>query len=180
MKIVGVANQKGGVGLFNLIFVADLVTSNVTPDQTDSVTSPLPIPIIRRTGYLPDALSPRRVMIVLVTCATKFSSSLTISQTYRLIYLPTLTGLAIARILSFQTGRKKLICRSRLVKLWPSSKLVAWAVPIAASAISHRTPPWIVPIGFACLSVSATISIVAVPGATSINLKPSVLAIAGG
>src|SRR6185436_8395821 len=34
--------------------------------------------------------------------------------------------------------------------------------------------------GFACFWVSVTISIVAVPGPTSINLKPSVLAMAGG
>ena len=141
---------------------------------------PLAIPIMRRTGYLPDALSPRRVMIVLVTCATIFSSSLTISQTYRLICLPRLTDFAIARIRSFQTGRKKLICRSILVKLSPSSKLVAWAVPIAASAISHKTPPCMVPIGLACFSVSVLSSMVAVPSPTSVNLKPRVFAIAGG
>jgi hypothetical protein len=146
--------------------------SNVTPDQSDNVTRPARDSDHSRTGYLPDALSPRRVMIVLVTCATIFSSSLTISQTYRLICLPTLTGFAIARIRSFQTGRKKLICRSILVKLSPSSKLVAWAVPIAASAISHRTPPCMVPIGLACFSVSVRSSMVAVPIPTSINLRP--------
>jgi hypothetical protein len=52
--------------------------------------------------------------------------------------------------------------------------------PMAASAMSHNTPPWIVPIGFAWISVSAMSSMVAVPGPTSISRKPNVLAIAGG
>src|SRR5262249_553331 len=75
--------------------------------------------------YLPEAFSPLNVMTVLGACATSFPLLARMSQTYRLTLLPTCTGLAIARIRSFQTGRKKLICRSRLVKLSPSSKVVA-------------------------------------------------------
>ena len=130
--------------------------------------------------YLPDAFSPLNVITVLVTCATSFPSVLRMSQTYRLTVFPMCTGFAIARRRSFHTGRKKLICRSRLVKLSPSPKPVACAVPIAASAISQRTPPCTVPIGFACLSRSVTISIVALRSPVSITSKPRVRAMAGG
>src|SRR5437773_179613 len=57
---------------------------------------------------------------VLATCAMSFPLLARMSQTYRLTLLPACTGLAIARIRSFQTGRKKLICKSRLVKLYSS------------------------------------------------------------
>jgi hypothetical protein len=50
---------------------------------------------------------------------------LRMSQTYRLTVFPMCTGFAMARSRSFHTGRKKLICRSRLVKLSPSPKPVA-------------------------------------------------------
>src|SRR6266478_9560863 len=68
-------------------------------------------------SYLPDARSPLSVITVLVTCATNLSSSRRMSQTYRLICRPTFTGLATARLRPFQTGRKRLICISILVKL---------------------------------------------------------------
>src|SRR5205823_842554 len=77
--------------------------------------SPVTLGRNHHPSYLPDARSPLSVITVLVTCATCLSSSRRMSQTYRLICRPTFTGLATARIRPFQTGRKKLICRSILV-----------------------------------------------------------------
>ena len=51
-------------------------------------------------------------------------------------------------------------------------------MPVAASAMSQMTPPWRVPIGFACLG-STSISIQAQPRPTLVRLNPSSFAIGG-
>jgi hypothetical protein len=85
----------------------------------------LPSSLPKASSYLPVALSALNVITVLVACATSFPSLLRMSQTYRLTVFPRCTGFALARSRSFHTGRKKLICRSKLVKLSPSLKPVA-------------------------------------------------------
>src|SRR5437879_1965859 len=47
----------------------------------------------------------------------------------------------------FHTGRRKLIFSSSVVKLSSSRSVLANAIPIAASARSHRIPPCRVPTG---------------------------------
>src|SRR5262249_31046773 len=96
-----------------------------------------PFELTHSSSYLPEAFSPLNVMTVLATCAMSFPLLARMSQTYRLTLLPTCTGLAIARIRSFQTGRKKLICRSRLVKL---SRRSRWRrEPFRLQHRRHRT-----------------------------------------
>ncbi|OGL05261.1 MAG: hypothetical protein A3I03_08855 [Candidatus Rokubacteria bacterium RIFCSPLOWO2_02_FULL_68_19] len=50
---------------------------------------------------------------------------------------------------------------------------------MAASATSHRMPPWSVPTGLACRSAASN-STTAWPGSTAVGLKPMSAATGGG
>ena len=50
---------------------------------------------------------------------------------------------------------------------------------MAASAMSHSTPPWSVPIGLACRGPASNAT-TARPGSTSVRVKPIRSAIGGG
>src|SRR5438046_418051 len=60
---------------------------------------------------------------------------------------PFCTTLPVACSLARQTGFRKLIFSSSVVNDSPSARVLAYAMPIAASATSHSTPPCSVPIG---------------------------------
>ena len=60
------------------------------------------------------------------------------------------TTWASARNRACQTGRKKLMLSDVVVNDSLGSRVEAKAMPIAASARSHNTPPCIVPMGLAC------------------------------
>jgi hypothetical protein len=70
-----------------------------------------------------------------------------------------------------QTGRKKLIFSSTVVKDSSVARVLANAIPIAASAISQRIPPCSVPMGFACCGPAANTT-VARPSATFFASNP--------
>src|ERR1700733_13448285 len=70
-----------------------------------------------------------------------------------------------------QTGRKKLIFNSTVVKDSSGARVLAKAMPIAASAISQRIPPCRVPMGFACCGPAARTT-VARPSAMSFTSNP--------
>ena len=65
------------------------------------------------------------------------------------------------------------------MKVSPSSSRVAYASPIAASASAQITPPWSVPIGFAC-SGRTSISKTASPSPNETARMPSRVATGGG
>ena len=69
------------------------------------------------------------------------------------------------------TGRKKLIFSSTVVKDSSGARVLANAIPIAASAMSHRIPPCSVPMGFACRGSAEKVA-VARPLAISFASKP--------
>src|SRR5260370_24083590 len=73
--------------------------------------------------------------------------------------------------LAFHTGRKKLILSSTVVNVSSSPRVLANAIPIAASATSQRIPPWSVPIGFACFSVASKAA-TARPAFASVTRNP--------
>src|SRR6516225_9387543 len=66
------------------------------------------------------------------------------------------------------TGRKKLIFSSTVVKDSSGASVLANAIPMAASAISQRIPPWSVPMGFACCGPAANVT----------EARPSLIALA--
>src|SRR6266853_910147 len=78
---------------------------------------------------------------------------------------------ASAVSLAFHTGRKKLILSSTVVNVSSSPRVLANAIPIAASATSQRIPPWSVPIGFACFSVASKVAM-ARPSFASVTRNP--------
>src|SRR5437660_2997305 len=92
---------------------------------------------------------------------------------------PRETILPFAVSFAFQTGRRKLTWSSSVANDSPSSRVEARAIPIAASARSHRIPPWRVPIGFAWRP-SATYPNSAVPSPARISVMPSAVATGGG
>src|SRR5207302_1617985 len=119
----------------------------------------------------PSLDSPRRVMQVLIARATRRSSLSVTSHSTRPIVRPVFTVRAVATRRPLQYGRRKLIFSSRVVKLSPSSRVEAYAVPIAASATSQMIPPWSVPMGLACCGPASS-SKVAFPVSIAIGRKP--------
>src|SRR2546421_8606155 len=108
--------------------------------------------------YLPAAFSPRNTRHVEFDFAINFPfSSTTLHSTYPIVR-PRCTTFPSARNIASRTGRKKLIFSSTVVKVSPGSSVEENAIPIAASAISHKIPPWIVPIGFACCGPACNVT----------------------
>src|SRR5579863_2190199 len=60
-----------------------------------------------------------------------------------------------ARNFAMRTGRRKLILSSTVLKDSPGGRVLANAMPMAASAMSQRMPPWMVPIGLKCFSLDS-------------------------
>src|ERR1700674_2265125 len=87
------------------------------------------------------------------------------------IVWPRRTTVPSALSCACQTGRKKLIFNSTVVKDSSGARVLANAMPIAASAISQRTPPCSVPMGFACCGPAAKTT-VARPSAISFASNP--------
>src|SRR5215475_6365272 len=68
------------------------------------------------------------------------------------------------------TGFRTLLVSSRVVHVSPSPRVLADAMPIAASALSQRMPPCSVPMGLACCAPAAN-AIHAWPGAIDVSVK---------
>src|SRR6266436_4840424 len=121
--------------------------------------------------YRPDAFWPRSAIHVEAAFATnRFSSSVMVHSTYPIVW-PRRTTVPSALSCACQTGRKKLIFNSTVVKDSSGARVLANAMPIAASAISQRTPPCSVPMGFACCGPAAKTT-VARPSAISFASNP--------
>src|SRR5437867_8563221 len=142
-----------------------------TLKRTASRSRWLRIPRDAADGQRPSLDSPRRVMHVLIARAMSRPSESVTSHSASPIVRPVLTTRPVAMKVPVRNGRRKLILSSRVVKLSPSARVDAYATPIAASAASQRTPPWSVPIGFACCGPASS-SKTALPGSTDIGRKP--------
>src|SRR5436190_90029 len=132
-----------------------------------------------RAAQRPVACAPRSVMTVELARATSRRFSSTTSHSTRPIVRPPCTTRPVAVSFPVQTGLRKLILSSSVVNVSPSSSVDAQAIPIAASAMSQRTPPWSVPIGFAWRGVASN-STTAQPGSTEASVKPMSAATGGG
>src|SRR6266571_1243972 len=132
-----------------------------------------------RAAQRPVACAPRSVMTVELARATSRRFSSTTSHSTSPIVRPSCTTRPVAVSFPVQTGLRKLILSSSVVNVSPSSSVDAQAIPIAASAMSQRTPPWSVPIGFAWRGVASN-STTAQPGSTEASVKPMSAATGGG
>src|SRR5215475_14358666 len=118
-------------------------------------------------------------MHVLEARATSDCFSSCTSQSTRPTVRPLFTTWPVAVSLPDHTGLRKLILSSRVVKVSPSSRADAYAMPMAASARSQSTPPCTVPSGLVCCG-PASISITTRPGSTESMVKPISVATGGG
>src|SRR2546427_687063 len=118
-------------------------------------------------------------MTVELARATSRRFSSTTSHSTSPIIRPPCTTRPVAVSFPVQTGLRKLILSSSVVNVSPSSSVDAQAIPIAASAMSQRTPPWSVPIGFAWRGVASN-STTAQPDSTEASVKPMSAATGGG
>src|SRR5438445_3543562 len=132
-----------------------------------------------RAAQRPVACAPRSVMTVELARATSRRFSSTTSHSTSPIVRPPCTTRPVAVSFPVQTGLRKLILSSSVVNVSPSSSVDAQAIPIAASAMSQRTPPWSVPIGFAWRGVASN-STTAQPGSTEASVEPMSAATGGG
>src|SRR5882762_6794897 len=100
----------------------------------------------------------------------RLSSSVTVHSTYPIVW-PRCTTVPSALSRACQTGRKKFILSSTVVRDSSGASVLANASPIAASAMSQRIPPCSVPMGFACCGPADRVT-VACPSATSFASNP--------
>src|ERR1700733_4576457 len=141
--------------------------------------SQFPISYRQSLGQRPLAMSPRNVRQVLVEYATRSPLEFVTVHSTSPTVLPRCITRPLATKRSFHTGRRKLIFNSSVVNDSPSSSVEKYDMPIAASAISHSTPPCSVPIGLAWRDASASISMMASPRFAPVSRNPISFAIAG-
>src|SRR3990170_7647872 len=122
--------------------------------------------------HLPFAASPRRTEQVEEARATVFPSAFTTSHSTIPTVLPRCATRAFAVSFPSNTGRRKLILSSSVVNVSPGPRVEAKANPMAASAMSHRIPPWTVPIGLWC-RLPASISKTAFPSPKETGNAPT-------
>src|ERR1700684_3118769 len=132
MRICCAWGARAGVALREL-FVAGMRVPK--SDRLASCRSAEP-PLVasQREGQRPLACAPRRTMQVDEERATRTPAALVMSHSNRPTVLARLTTFPTARNFSLQTGRKKLIFSSRVVKDSPSSRVEAKETPMAAAA----------------------------------------------
>src|SRR6202040_3576667 len=137
----------------------------------EEVERPSETALLGSANYRPAAPWPRSTMQVHAALAiTRFSSSVMAHSTYPIVR-PRCTTVPSALSWARQTGRKKLIFSSTVVKDSSGASVLANAIPIAASATSQRIPPCNVPMGFACCGPADKVT-VARPSAMSLASNP--------
>src|ERR1700693_2562875 len=92
-------------------------------------------------GYFFLSCSPRKTKQVEFALATRLPSWSVTSHSKYPTLLPRLITRASARNRAFHTGRKKLMLSDIVVKDSSGANVDAKAIPMAASATSHNTPP---------------------------------------
>src|SRR3990170_6117660 len=122
--------------------------------------------------HRPVAASPRRTEHVEEARATVFPSALATSHSTIPTVLPRSTTRAVAVSFPSTTGRRKLILSSSVLNDSPGPRVEAKANPMAASAMSHRIPPWTVPIGL-WYFLPASISKSAIPSPKETGRNPT-------